>query len=140
VPVLTTGWVACSLHKTTSRFDTSVALRSSSSSTLLLKPLQGQLDPADRPLHDPRLSADHDTGRQLAQTRAREHAALEPTAPAITEDHCAELASPATATASISTSWPTLPRAAKPSSVSAQRAPRRPPDHVPGGHQVTAIT
>jgi hypothetical protein len=32
-PVLTTCWVACSLHKTTSRLETMAALRSSSSST-----------------------------------------------------------------------------------------------------------
>jgi hypothetical protein len=34
VPVLTIGWVACSLHRTTSRLDTIVALRSSFSSTM----------------------------------------------------------------------------------------------------------
>ena len=33
VPVLTTGWVACSLHRTTSRLETIEALRSWSSST-----------------------------------------------------------------------------------------------------------
>ena len=67
--MLTTCWVACSLHSTTSRLDTIAAFRSSSSvdHVLLLEPLQRQLDHADRALHDLLPGADHRAGLLLAQ-------------------------------------------------------------------------
>ena len=67
--MLTTCWVACSLHGKTRRLDTIAAFRSSSSSTTpsSLQLLQGQLDHADRSLHDPHPRADHGAGLLLAQ-------------------------------------------------------------------------
>ena len=69
VPVLTTGWVACSLHKTTSRLETIEALRSSSSSTTSSSwsRCQRQLDHADRAFHDRPQRTDHRAGLLLAQ-------------------------------------------------------------------------